>query len=234
MNNSISPVVFRNDMVVREVDFMGSDESIVRAARVSTGTNDKERSVEDDHGLIRYLMRNRHGSVFEHVTGTFYVEAPIFVFREFMRHRIASYNETSARYRELNPEFYVPPAHRNLVQTGKVGHYIFEPGTKEQHDLTVNATKSACVAAWVSYQEMLRAGVAKEVARGVLPVATYSSMYVTMNARGAMNFLSLRVPSETSHPQWEIAQVAQQLEELWSARLPITLQAFRDAGRVTP
>ena len=124
---------------------------------------------------------------------TFFVSAPIFVFREFMRHRIASYNEESGRYRELRPVFYIPSAERKLIQVGKTGAYTFVDGTKEQFDVTVAAMKDAYVIAYDSYQKMLEAGVAREVARVVLPVATYSSMYVSMNARALMNFLSLRL-----------------------------------------
>ena len=146
-----------------------------------------------DKGLINYLMRDRHGSPFEHNSMTFYVQAPIFVFREFMRHRIASYNEESARYRELNPVFYVPAPDRNLIQVGKPGAYDFVPGTAEQAALTREATIHAVTVAYQEYERMLEAGIAREVARGVLPVATYSSMYVTMNARSLMNFLSLQL-----------------------------------------
>jgi 4-hydroxy-tetrahydrodipicolinate synthase len=139
---------------------------------------------------------------------TFFISAPIFVFREFMRHRIASYNEESGRYRELKPVFYVPSAERKLVQVGKTGAYTFVDGTKEQFDITVESMKAAYVVAYESYVKMLEAGVAREVARAVLPVATYSSMYVTMNARALMNFLSLRTGREGSHfpsyPQREI------------------------------
>jgi thymidylate synthase (FAD) len=169
---------------------------------------------------------------------TFYVQAPIFVFREFMRHRIASYNEESARYRELNPVFYVPGPDRNLVQIGKPGAYDFVPGTPEQTTLTVEATKRAVTVAYEEYERMLAAGVAREVARGVLPVATYSSMYVTMNARSLMNFLSLRTKREGTHfpsfPQREIEMVAEKMEEKWAALMPMTYASFNASGRVAP
>ena len=183
-------------------------------------------------------MRDRHGSPFEHNSMTFYVQAPIFVFREFMRHRIASYNEESARYRELNPVFYVPADDRNLVQQGKPGAYDFVPGTSEQVALTQEATKRAVTVAYDEYERMLAAGVAREVARGVLPVATYSSMYVTMNARSLMNFLSLRTKREGTHfpsfPQREIEMVAEKMEDLWAQLMPMTYAAFNEFGRVSP
>jgi thymidylate synthase (FAD) len=183
-------------------------------------------------------MRERHGSPFEHNSMTFYVQAPIFVFREFMRHRIASYNEESGRYRELRPVFYVPASDRKLVQEGKPGHYVFVDGTQEQHDVVVEETKRACTIAYEAYQRMLSTGVAREVARGVLPVATYSSMYVTLNARSLMNFLSLRTKREgsafPSYPQREIEMVAEQMEAHWSKLMPVTHGAFEACGRVSP
>ena len=153
---------------------------------------DPERSP----GLIRYLIKSRHGSPFEHNVFTFLVTAPIFVFREFMRHRTFSYNEESGRYRELSPVFYLPGPDRDLVQEGKPGHYRFLPGSQEQHQAVTEATKEACRTAYAAYRRMLAAGVAREVARGVLPVATYSSMYATCNARALMVFLSLRTRRE--------------------------------------
>jgi thymidylate synthase (FAD) len=183
-------------------------------------------------------MRDRHGSPFEHNSMTFYVQAPIFVFREFMRHRIASYNEESGRYRELRPVFYVPAADRNLIQVGKPGSYDFEPGTAEQIALTAEATKLAVTFAYEQYERMLAAGVAREVARGVLPVATYSSMYVTMNSRSLMNFLSLRTKREGTHfpsfPQREIEMVAEKMEDAWAKLMPITYEMFNANGRVAP
>jgi thymidylate synthase (FAD) len=189
-------------------------------------------------GLINYLARERHGSPFEHTSMTFFISAPIFVFREFMRHRIASYNEESGRYRELKPVFYVPNKERNLIQIGKTGAYEFVPGTDEQFQITVDAMKEAYVVAYDSYKKMLDAGVAREVARAVLPVATYSSMYVTMNARALMNFLSLRTSREGSHfpsyPQREIEMVAEKMEAEFAKLMPLTYQAFEKSGRVAP
>jgi thymidylate synthase (FAD) len=169
---------------------------------------------------------------------TFYVQAPIFVFREFMRHRIASYNEESGRYRELNPVFYVPGPERNLVQVGKAGAYEFLPGSAEQTDLAVSEAKAVATEAYASYQRMLDAGIAREVARIVLPLSIYSSMYVTMNARSLMNFLSLRTKREGTHfpsfPQREIEMAAEQMETIWAGLMPLTYAAFNDNGRVAP
>ncbi len=190
-----------------------------------------------------YVRRNGKpawsgNSPFEHNSMTFYVQAPIFVFREFMRHRIASYNEESGRYRQLDPVFYVPGPERRLVQQGKPGAYEFVEGTPEQYTAVVTETEAACRQAYRAYLRMLDAGVAREVARGVLPVATYSSMYVTMNARSLMNFLSLRTKREGSHfpsyPQREIEMVAELMEAEWARLMPVTHAAFEASGRVSP
>jgi thymidylate synthase (FAD) len=169
---------------------------------------------------------------------TFFISAPIFVFREFMRHRIASYNEESGRYRELSPVFYVPDADRKLIQIGKAGAYTFVDGTKEQLEITEAAMKEAYILAYKQYQVMLDAGIAREVARAVLPVGLYSSMYVTMNARALMNFLSLRTAREGSHfpsyPQREIEMVAEKMEAEFAALMPLTYGAFEKSGRIAP
>jgi thymidylate synthase (FAD) len=233
---------FRGDMTVELVKHAASDADVIWAARVSTkgesSLADVEADPERSRGLINYLMRDRHGTPFEHSTMTFYVRAPIFVFREFMRHRTFSYNEESGRYRELAPEFYVPGPSRKLIQQGKPGKYDFVEGTTEQHKLVVEATQEACRRAYAAYREMLDAGVAREVARTVLPVGLYSSMYATCNARALMNFLSLRTRRDDStfpsFPQREIEMVAEEMEREWAALMPLTHAAFEASGRVAP
>jgi thymidylate synthase (FAD) len=233
---------FRDDMTVELVKNAASDADVIWAARVSTkgesSLADIEADPERSRGLINYLMRDRHGTPFEHSTMTFYVRAPIFVFREFMRHRTFSYNEESGRYRELAPEFYVPGPSRKLVQQGRPGKYDFVEGTPEQHKLAVEATQEACRRSYAAYREMLEAGVAREVARTVLPVGLYSSMYATCNARALMNFLSLRTRRDDStfpsFPQREIEMVAEQMEREWAALMPLTHAAFEANGRVAP
>jgi len=236
---------FRSDVTVELVRSSAHDSDVLFAARVSTlgeQTLEAAASAEEagarDRGLINYLMRDRHGSPFEHNSMTFYVQAPIFVFREFMRHRIASYNEESGRYRELHPVFYVPAAERRLVQVGKTGHYEFVDGTPEQTELVQAEARAAATAAYASYRRILAAGVAREVARIVLPLSIYSSMYVTMNARSLMNFLSLRTKREGTHfpsfPQREIEMVAERMEAIWADLMPMTYDAFNANGRVAP
>jgi len=238
----MSEAIFRSDMTVELVKASASDADVIWAARVSTAGEQSLEEVGEDParsaGLINYLARERHGSPFEHTSMTFFVSAPIFVFREFMRHRIASYNEESGRYRELQPVFYVPNKERKLVQVGKTGAYTFEDGTQEQFDITVKAMKESYLFTYERYQKMLEAGVAREVARAVLPVALYSSMYVTMNARALMNFLSLRTSHEGSHfpsyPQREIEMVAEKMEEHFAILMPLTYGAFQKSGRIAP
>jgi thymidylate synthase (FAD) len=233
---------FRSDMTVELVKASASDSDVIWAARVSTAGENSLDDVNSDptrsEGLINYLARERHGSPFEHTSMTFFVSAPIFVFREFMRHRIASYNEESGRYRELRPNFYVPSKERKLVQIGKAGAYTFIDGSDEQYETTVAAIKESCTLAYENYKKMLDAGVAREVARAVLPVGLYSSMYVTMNARALMNFLSLRTSREGSHfpsyPQREIEMVAEKMEQYFAELMPLTHKAFEKSGRVAP
>lgn len=231
---------FRSDVVVELVKHSASDEDVAFAARVSTlGEKAQEQSdPKKTAGLINFLMRDRHGSPFEHSVFTFYVKAPIFVWREHMRHRMASYNEESGRYRVLDPEFYVPDNKRKLLQIGKPGAYIFEEGTSEQIAVTMSNYRRTCKEAYVNYEEMIRFGVAREVARGVLPLTIYSSAYVTINSRSLMNFLSLRRSVEgqrfPSFPQREIEMVAEKYEEIFKELMPLTHAAFVENGRVAP
>lgn len=239
---TVPAVKFRSDVSVELIKASAADADVVWSARVSTkgesSLEDVDADPERSRGLINYLMRDRHGTPFEHNSLTFFISAPIFVFREFMRHRIASYNEESGRYRELQPVFYVPAPERKLIQQGKPGAYDFVDGTAEQYALVVEQTQRAYEQAYAAYQVMLAAGVAREVARTVLPVGTYSSMYVTMNARSLMNFLSLRTKRPDSHfpsfPQREIEMVAELMEKEWAALMPLTHAAFEANGRVSP
>lgn len=176
---------------------------------------------------------------FEHNSFTFYVSAPIFVFREFHRHRIGwSYNEESGRYKELEPVFYIPNAHRKLIQSGKTGDYNFEYGTQELSEWLAEDMKQDCRVLYGKYQQRLRKGVAKEVARMTLPVNIYSSMYATCNARSLMAFLSLRTERHDaaypSKPQAEIAMVADKFEFEFNKLMPLVAEAFDKHGRVCP
>jgi len=241
-SNVDSEIVFRSDVTVELIKHSAADADVVWSARVSTKG---EQAMDDVHldsvrsaGLINYLMRDRHGSPFEHSNFTFFVQAPIFMWREHFRHRIASYNEESGRYKVLEPVFYVPDHERKLVQTGKAGHYEFHEGNILQHATVSRQTKRTCIAAYEAYKKMLSEGIAREVARIVLPLNIYSSAYVTINARSLMNFLSLRTSSPDSHypsfPQREIEMVGEKYEECFKELMPLTHDAFIKNGRVAP
>jgi thymidylate synthase (FAD) len=222
-------------MDVELVDTMGGDDSIVRFARVSSGSSGTEKS---NDGLIRMLMRDRHGSPFESPILQFRVECPIFVAREFFRHRIASYNETSGRYRELEPIFYTPGPDRPLRQLGKPGAYTFEQGDYKQRALVQGSHKAIAKASWLEYQDMLKNGVAREVARNILPLSIYTSFYVNFNLRSFMNFLSLRWahPASTTptFPLYEIQETAAKMNVLAMPVAPKALAAFTEFGRIAP
>lgn len=234
----MSDIQLTSDFDVELVTSAGSDELICKAARVSTLGADSINS-EESAGLIKFLMNNRHGSPFEHAFIMLRISAPIFVWREFMRHRIGfSYNEQSGRYMELENRFYVPPDNRPLIQQGKPGAYEFVPGTIVDWDVTFDTLAGAYDQCWYNYQHMLKFGIAKEVARMCLPVSIYSHAYVSCNPRSMMSFLSLRTKDENSmfpsYPQWEINQVANKMEAIFEELFPITHKAFIDARRVAP
>lgn len=232
----MTDVSFKSTFDVDLIRHCADDLGVLQAARVST--KGKNEPTEDAPGLIDYLMKNRHGSPFEHNSMTFYVHAPIFVWREFMRHRIASYNEESARYSQMKPVFYLPPSHRPLVQVGTSAHPRLVTGGKAQWTEFTVALERHCTAAYAEYERALSNGIAREAARNFLPVDIYSSAYVTMNARALMNFLSLRVKSADStypsNPQWEINVVASYMEEMWAELMPLTWRSFVANGRVCP
>jgi thymidylate synthase (FAD) len=236
-------VRFRSDVSVELIKHSAADSDVIWAARVSTAGEESAAELQKDpersRGLINFLMRDRHGSPFEHSSMTFLITAPIFVFREFHRHRAGwSYNEESGRYRELAPVFYIPSATRKLVQQGRPGQYEYADGSPAQHELASDAMRDAYQHSYALYQEMLSGGIAREVARAVLPVGLYSSMYATCNARSLMHFLSLRTHHELatvpSFPQREIEMVSEGMEDQWGKLMPITLQAFNDQGRRAP
>ena len=232
----MTSVEFVSDVTVELVRSCAADEFVVQAARVSTkGSN---TTAEDNAGLINYLMKGRHGSPFEHTMFTFKVEAPIFVWREHHRHRIGfSYNEESGRYKELAPRFYRPSVARPMVQVGKPGHYTMTHGTLLQ-DEHISAAFDVAEEAYEQYQGMLDGGIAREVARMVLPVNIMSTCFVTCNARSLMSFLSLRTDSPDatfpSHPQREIEMVAEKYEDHFKTLMPNTHAAFVKNGRVAP
>ena len=232
---TVTPISPRSSVDVTLIDSMGDEGSIVRAARVSTLGARAEAS--EAKGLLRYLWTNGHASPFEHVTMTFRVEAPIFVTREMLRHRMSSFNEESGRYRELEGSFYLPPAERPLVQTGKVGDYNFGPGSSTQQYGTIKYLTEAYDTSWDSYQKMLTLGISREVARMCLPVGIFSTIFYTANLRSVLNFLSLRVnwgedATYQSKPQYEIELVALKIAAEVASKYPTVWELFKASGFV--
>lgn len=223
---------------VQLIDHMGTDMRFVQAAQVSVKGANEVFEMEGHTGLINYLMRERHGSPFEHCAMTFYVKTPIFTTREFMRHRIASYNEMSGRYMELPAEFYIPGRNRPQVNVGSSAKPVMAEGTEEQYHEMVDDLMETYQFTWDKYQRALKRGDAKELARIHLPVGIMTQFYVTMNFRAMCNFMSLRTQRENarhlSRPQWEIEEVAEQIELHVADLYPVAYAAFEKHGRVAP
>jgi thymidylate synthase (FAD) len=209
---------------------MADDLSVVNAARVSFARRKTEMN-EADEGLIRFLMRDRHGTPFEHNSFRFHIRCPIFVAREWMRHRISSFNEFSLRYARATDDFYVPEAEDVRSQVGKPGAYSFEPVDAELSEHTRQELTRIYEQAYAAYNALVERGVARELARSVLPVGAYTEFYWTVNARSLMNFLSLR-NAETA--QREIRRFAQACETFLERHMPITYQAFVANDRTAP
>lgn len=209
---------------------MADDLSVVNAARVSFARRRDE--VDDaDAGLIRFLMRDRHGTPFEHNSFRFHVRCPIFVAREWFRHRIGSFNEFSMRYAKASDDFYVPDADDVRSQVGKPGSYSFEPVDPELAERTREELQAVYDTAYATYTRLVEQGVARELARSVLPVGAYTEFYWTVNARALMNFVSLRA-AETA--QREIRRYAEACEGFLAERMPITYEAFVANDRTAP
>jgi len=216
---------------VRLVDSMGSDLSVVRAARVSYDA--AWRAGEDqgsDKRLIGYLWKNSHTSPFEAVTLTFEVKAPIFVFRQWHRHRTWSYNELSARYRELPEEFYVPAPIKVGAQSqnNKQARTITDDAeVLDSREREAEAVREHCEDAFELYRDLLQRGWPRELARSVLPVNTYSHMFATVDLLNLMKFLTLRVHE---HAQYEIRVYAEAMRDLARTVAPVCISAWEGAN----
>ncbi len=215
-----------SDLGVELVESLASDRAVVDAARVSV---EGERALtvppKRERGLIEFLIREGHSSPFEHGMFKFFIKVPIFVAREFMRHRTYSFNEESGRYRKLAPLFYVPPPDRPLVQVGKPGAYDFQAGNLQQSSETLISLEEIAEEAFYHYERLLELGIAREVARMVLPVNIYTSFYATVDPHNLMRFLDLRTDEQA---MYEIRQVANQMEEYFKQAMPITWQAWKE------
>jgi thymidylate synthase (FAD) len=215
---------------VRLDDAMATDLSVVNAARVSFARR-KEEMDDSDAGLIRFLMRDRHGTPFEHNSFRFHIRAPIFIAREWMRHRVGSFNEFSMRYAKATDDFYVPESDDVRTQVGKPGAYSFDPVSPEVAEATRDELRVVYETAFAAYERLVELGVARELARCVMPVGAYTEFYWTVNARALMNFVSLRA-AETA--QREIRRYAEACEHFFAEQMPVTYEAFVASGRVAP
>lgn len=211
---------------VRLVDSMGDDLSIVRSARVSYDADWRTgEETGKDEKLISYLLKNKHTSPFESVVFTFEVKAPIFVFRQWHRHRMWSYNEISARYTELDEGYYVPAVEQITTQSSSNK----QMRTNEQHPNAIgiqNLIDAHCDAAFDIYKMLINDGCPRELARSVLPVAAYSRMFATVDLHNLMHFLKLRLHE---HAQWEIQKYARAIQQLIEPIVPFAMKAFRES-----
>ena len=239
----MTDIILRSDIKVEHVQHVGGDAAIAKAAWIST---ENEPRVNDEGripGLVNSPIEYRHGTPFEHNSITVRVEAPIMVFREWHRHRIQSYNEQSGRYSQFLPHFYAPSVERPLVNSGSSARPKFEEREQaELHQKFEDLLRDSYQESWDNYayalDEEKGLGIANEMARLVLPVSTYSSMYATANLRAWLHFISLRTSEENAHwqghPQYEIVLGAKEVEEILTDLFPITLAAFNKHGRVAP
>jgi thymidylate synthase (FAD) len=223
MSHPEIPVLDRG--FVQLIDHMGSDLSIVNAARVSFGKR-KEAFEEGDAKLVSYLAAHEHTSPFRHTALTFHVKAPIFVFRQWMKHRIGSeFNEISGRYVEFpEDEFFVPAAFRQQAKVNKQGSEgeISEANRDKAQELFL----ATCRNSVAQYKELIALGVCREQARCVLPLGLYSEVYWTASLQAVAHFIHLRTDG---HAQWEIQQYGHAIRQATEAIFPVGLKALLEA-----
>lgn len=203
---------------VRPVDFMGGDMSVVTSARVSYGSGSKGE--EQDRKLITYMLRHEHMTPFEHAVFQFHVACPLFVMRQWIRHRIGSFNEISARYTEMKDEFYVPGKWRAPDLKNKQSS---QAAPELDHERCTKILRDSYDKAYATYRDLITAGAARELARMVLPTSLYTQFYWTVNARSLMHFIDLRADANA---QWEIQRFAEALATIFRAKMPWTWEAF--------
>ncbi len=209
---------------VRLIDVMGDDNAIVQAARVSYGSGTKK--VHEDRGLIRYLMRHLHTTPFEMVEFKFHIKLPIFVARQWIRHRTANVNEYSGRYSEMKDEFYVPDPEQIRAQSAinKQGRAdeSFAPEESERIRSMMHTTQENL---YSEYQELLGTSLAREIARINLPVSNYTEWYWKIDLHNLFHFLRLRIDS---HAQYEIRVYGEAMAQIVKAAVPLAYEAFED------
>lgn len=222
----MTEITIRSDMGVELIQTWGDDALVAKAARVSTGRDQIENSKIS--GLINYLVSEGHHSTLEHCGLTFRFEAPLFVLGQFVRHRHISPNVQSGRYTKFEPVFYLPSPERPLVNVGTSARPELVPSGDDEVDMNSRIRQSQSAEdAYFYYQQLLDLGVANEVARNVLPQSTYTSWYASANLRAWLHFLGLRNGS-FGHPQYEIADLAEQVEEHFEEHFPLVYKAWRD------
>ena len=210
---------------VRLIDFMGSDNRVVSSARVSFGGTSKGE--ERDKGLIKYLLEHQHHTPFEHCYFQFHICCPIYVARQWMRHRWGSYNEISARYTQVKDEFYIPSVFRGQDvknRQGSVAADLDNEALRQLYEQSVEAS-------FATYNKLIEAGVAREMARGVLPVCQYTQFYWSVNARSLLNFLQLRTDG---HAQYEIRVYADAIAQIFKEKMPWSWEAFEALNKKLP
>lgn len=228
-----------SEITVEEIQQVGSDETIARAARVSTGRD--KQDLGDVAPLLRYLMTSRHGTPFEHGSLTVRVHSPIKVWREWHRHRVGwSYNEESGRYKDLEPVFYVPPRERPAIRPEgfKSSRPAFDVATEQEYELIRSSLTQGYKDGYQQYEYLLSLNVDRGLARDVLGVGIYSACYCTANPRSIMVFLELRTTEPTakrpSKPLYEIEVAARKLEAIFATHWPITHRLWNENGRAAP
>jgi thymidylate synthase (FAD) len=207
---------------VRLVDYMGGDSRIVQTARVSYGEGTK--TIRQDSGLIDYLLRHEHTSPFEHVIFEFHCKMPIFVARQWIRHRTARLNEISGRYSVMKDEFYLPPREQITLQSldNKQGREK-EAVPVELQDKVLELLKQDQSASYANYSEILNDGIARELARINLPLSMYTEWYWQMDLKNMLHFLKLRMDS---HAQWEIQEYARAIAQVVKTVCPLAYESF--------
>ncbi len=209
---------------VRLVDYLGGDQRIVQAARVSYGAGTK--SYRQDRGLINYLMKHEHTSPFEQVQLTFHAKMPIFVARQWVRHRTARLNEISGRYSVMKDEFYVPKPDMIRYQSDvNKQARADEPLPLDEAEAVITQMQTDQQHLFNHYQEMLEQGVAREIARNNLPLSLYTEWYWQIDLHNLLHFLALRLDA---HAQYEIRVYAQAMATCAKAVAPLAYEAFEE------